>query len=93
LKCPRPVDPYELLFLDCDSLDGTAEYLEGLAAGAPVRIETARVPADPPVGPARKDDTIPIRGAFVALLNNDTIVTHGWLESLAAWRAPAPISA
>src|SRR5579863_7124675 len=56
--------PYELLFLDCDSLDGTPEYLEGLAAGAPTRIEVARVPADPPVGPARKDDTIPIRGAF-----------------------------
>jgi Glycosyltransferase like family 2 len=74
--------PFELLFLDCDSLDGTSEYLEGLAAGSPARIEIAHVSADPPVGPARKDESIPIRGAFVALLNNDTIVTQGWLESL-----------
>ena len=47
--------PYELLFLDSDSRDGTAEYLEGLAGAAPVPVEVARVPADPPVGtPARR---------------------------------------
>ncbi len=76
--------PYELLFLDADSRDGTAEYLEGLAAAAPVPVEVACVPADPPVGSARREDVIPIRGEFVALLNNDVIVTQGWLNRLAA---------
>ncbi len=80
LRCSR--QPFELLFLDCDSLDGTAEYLEGFAAAAPVKVEVVRVPAEPPMGPGRKDDVVPIRGDFVALCNNDTIVTQGWLERL-----------
>ena len=74
--------PCEILFLDCDSMDGTAEYLDGFAAAAPVRVEVVRVPAEPPLGAGRKDDVVPIRGEFVALLNNDTIVTPGWLERL-----------
>jgi len=73
--------PYELFFLDCDSLDGTAEYLDGFAAAAPVRVEVARVPAEPS-GAGRKDEQISIRGEFIAFLNNDTIVTQGWLDSL-----------
>jgi len=82
--------PYELLFLDSDSRDGTAEYLEGLAGAAPVPIEVARVPADPPVGTAKKDEVIPLRGEFVALLNNDVIVTQAWLDRLIAVAASAP---
>jgi GT2 family glycosyltransferase len=75
--------PCEFVFLDCESMDGTAEYLEGFAAAAPVRVEVARVASDPPIaGQARGDETIPIRGDFVALVNNDTIVTPGWLERL-----------
>ena len=82
--------PYELLFLDSDSRDGTAEYLEGLAGAAPVPVEVARVPADPPVGTAKKDEVIPLRGEFVALLNNDVIVTQAWLDRLIALAASAP---
>src|SRR5215468_1544810 len=37
--------PCELLFLDVGSLDGTAEYLDGLAAAAPLPVEV--VHADP----------------------------------------------
>jgi GT2 family glycosyltransferase len=74
--------PYELFFLDCESLDGTAEYLGGLAAALPARVEIAHVSADPPTGSGRKDEQISIRGDFVAFLNNDTIVTQGWLDSL-----------
>jgi GT2 family glycosyltransferase len=62
-----------------------------LAASAPVPVEIARVPADPPVvGTAKKDDVIPIRGEFVALLNNDVIVTAAWLDRLIALAASAP---
>src|SRR5438876_10705587 len=39
--------PYELIFIDIGSLDGTAEYLAGLAAGAmEIRIEVVRTPTD-----------------------------------------------
>jgi hypothetical protein len=34
--------PYELIFLDVGSLDGTAEYLAGVKAAAPVRVEIVR---------------------------------------------------
>src|SRR5204863_9410081 len=74
--------PYELLFLDLDSHDGTAEYLEGLAAASVAPVEVARIPADPPPGSARRDEMIPIRGEFVALVNNDVIVTQNWLSAL-----------
>lgn len=82
--------PYELLFLDSDSRDGTVDYLDGLAAAALVPVEVARVPADPPVGSARREDVIPIRGEYVALLNNDVIVTQGWLDGLISLAASVP---
>src|SRR5262245_14930800 len=34
--------PYELVFLDSGSIDGTYEFLSGLASAAPVRIEVVR---------------------------------------------------
>jgi glycosyltransferase involved in cell wall biosynthesis len=74
--------PFELIFLDCDSLDGTAEYLDGVAGAAPVRIEVVRVPAEPPLAPGRKEDHVSIGGDFVALVNNDTILPQGWLDRL-----------
>jgi GT2 family glycosyltransferase len=88
LRYSRP--PFEVVFLDCDSLDGTAEYLEGFAAAAPMRVEVARVPAEPPIGPGRKEDVIPLRGEFVALVNNDVIVPAGWLERLVSLASSAP---
>ena len=39
-------EPYELIFLDIGSLDGTAEYLAGVRDAAPVRVEVVRTPAD-----------------------------------------------
>src|SRR5438105_2546195 len=38
--------PFELIFLDLGSLDGTAEYLAGVAAAAPVRVEVVRAATD-----------------------------------------------
>src|SRR6185369_8889127 len=53
LKHTRP--PFELIFLDVGSLDGTAEYLEGLATGLPnVRIEIMRAATDLDLGEATK---------------------------------------
>jgi hypothetical protein len=75
--------PYELLFLDSESLDGTVEYLDGVSATAGVRVEVVRTATEPLPNAARKEDNIAIRGEFLVLLHNDTIVTEGWLESMA----------
>lgn len=81
LKHTRP--PFELLFLDIGSLDGTAEYIDGLAAGLPnVRIETVRARTDMDIPAAVKELLARARGEFLVLLNNDTIVTNGWLNQL-----------
>jgi GT2 family glycosyltransferase len=75
--------PYELIFLDIGSLDGTAEYLAGFAAGQPqMRIEVVRTPTDLGIADASKEAIGKVRGEYVVLLNNDTIITHGWLQQL-----------
>jgi GT2 family glycosyltransferase len=38
--------PFELIFVDIGSLDGTSEYLSGIAAAAGVRVEIVRTPTD-----------------------------------------------
>jgi GT2 family glycosyltransferase len=81
LKQTRP--PFELIFLDVGSLDGTAEYLEGLAAGLPnLRIEIVRAATDLDLGEATKEALAKVRGDYVVLLNNDAVVTNGWLNQL-----------
>jgi O-antigen biosynthesis protein len=74
--------PYELIFLDIGSLDGTAEYLAGIKAAAPVRIEVVRTPTDLGIPQACSEAVAQARGQYVVLLNNDTVVTDAWLEQL-----------
>jgi GT2 family glycosyltransferase len=75
--------PYELIFLDIGSLDGTVEYLEGLAAGLPkLRIEIVRAATDLDIPEATKEAIGKVRGEHVVLLNNDTVVTNAWLNQL-----------
>jgi GT2 family glycosyltransferase len=88
LRCTRP--PYELIFLDIGSLDGTAEYLAGIKAASAVRVEIIRTPADLGIPEACKDALAQARGEFFVLLNNDTIVTEGWLNQMLALMALSP---
>src|SRR5271163_3712678 len=76
--------PFELIFLDIGSLDGTAEYLAGLQAGlaGKVRVEVVRTPNDLGLKDACKEALRQTLGEFVVLLNNDTVVTAGWLDRL-----------
>src|SRR5215469_14757217 len=77
LKHSRP--PFELVFLDIGSLDGTAEYLAGLAAAAPVRVEVVRTATDLGINEVCQEAMRQARGEYVVLLNNDTVVTNAWL--------------
>jgi GT2 family glycosyltransferase len=80
LRCTR--QPYELIFVDIGSLDGTAEYLAGVAAAAQVRVKIARTPTDMGIAQVVQDALKQARGEYLVLLNNDTIVTEGWLNQL-----------
>ncbi len=80
LKFTRP--PFELIFLDIGSLDGTTEYLSGVRAACPHRVEIVRSPADLGIKEACKEAILAARGEYLVLLNNDTVVTNGWLNQL-----------
>ena len=49
--------PFELIFLDIGSLDGTAEYLAGIKAASTIRVEIVRTPADLGIADACKEAT------------------------------------
>jgi O-antigen biosynthesis protein len=70
-------EPYELIFVDNASTDGTVDYLKSLA-GATV-IENAENRGFPA---AVNQGIIAATGRSILLLNNDTIVTTGWLRRL-----------
>jgi GT2 family glycosyltransferase len=82
--------PYELIFLDVGSLDGTAEYLAGVQAAAAVRVEMVRAATDLGIAEAVREALARARGEYLVLLNNDTVVTEGWLEQLTALARVSP---
>jgi GT2 family glycosyltransferase len=82
--------PYELIFLDIGSLDGTAEYLCGVAAAASVNIEVVRAITDHDIPGAVEQALALAQGEFLVLLNNDIIVTADWLTYLTGLANLAP---
>jgi GT2 family glycosyltransferase len=77
-------EPYELIFMDIGSLDGTAEYLAGLAAGVRhCRVTVVHAETDLDIPDACREALGTASGEYVVLLNNDTIVTEHWLDQLA----------
>ena len=82
--------PFELIFLDIGSLDGTAEYLAGLAAAAQVRVEMVRTATDLGIAEAVQDALKLARGEFIVLVNNDAVVTDAWLNQLVGLAQMSP---
>jgi GT2 family glycosyltransferase len=82
--------PFELIFLDIGSLDGTAEYLAGIAAASQIRVEVVRTPTDLGISQAVQDALKQARGEYLVLLNNDTIVTDAWLNQLVSLAQMTP---
>jgi len=85
-------EPFELIFLDIGSLDGTAEYLAGLRDGlaSGMRVEVCRAATDLDVKAACQDALQRARGEYVVLLNNDTVVVPGWLDAMIGLAGYAP---
>jgi glycosyltransferase involved in cell wall biosynthesis len=78
--------PFELILVDNGSIDETPRYLDQIR----VRHEPDRVEVITNAGnrgfPAAYNRAIKrSRGAFIVLLNNNTVVSEGWLDGLIAW--------
>ncbi len=75
--------PHELILVDNGSTDGTPEYFRSLAArqGNVVVITN---PRNLGFAAGNNQGLAVARGDCVVLLNNDTVVTEGWLEKMLA---------
>ena len=80
LRHSRP--PVEVLCLDAYSLDGTREYLEGIAAASPVRVEVLRSDEEDGFAALVAQALAKSRGRLVAWVGNDVLVTALWLQHL-----------
>lgn len=73
----RTHEPYEFVFVDNGSSDGTADYLRA------IRGATVIANAENRGFPAAVNQGIGVaRGENIVLLNNDTVVTTSWLRRL-----------
>lgn len=82
-------DPFELVVVDNGSTDGTWPYLEGLARKHK-NVRVLRNPRNMGFAFACNQGIFLANGEFILLLNNDTLVTSGWLRRLRRIVATAP---
>jgi GT2 family glycosyltransferase/Tfp pilus assembly protein PilF len=84
LRYTRP--PYELILVDNGSDDGTGDYLQEICAQpGPARVVVIRNNANRGFAAGCNQAIVASRGRYLLLLNNDTVVTDGWLKGLVAW--------
>jgi GT2 family glycosyltransferase len=74
----------EILVIDLASLDGTREFLQGVAIASPLNLRVMRVGDDWTYARAYALGASRAIGEYIALVSNDAIVTRGWLQQLAA---------
>jgi glycosyltransferase involved in cell wall biosynthesis len=76
--------PWELIAVDNGSGDGTAGYLAGVQDAAPFRVEVVANPENGGFPAACNPGLKVARGHYLVLLDNDVVVTDGWLQQLVA---------
>ena len=76
--------------LNVGSLDGTSDYLAGIKAADPFRVEIVRAGDDAGIPTACDAGIARSKGRYIALLSNDAIVTPGWLDQLVALVSHSP---
>ncbi|HWC65401.1 MAG TPA: glycosyltransferase, partial [Thermoanaerobaculia bacterium] len=74
----------ELVVVDNASEYGTREWLEGARRASPLPLTVIANPENRGFAAAVNQGVRAATGDFVCLLNNDTIVTRGWLSALLA---------
>jgi GT2 family glycosyltransferase/glycosyltransferase involved in cell wall biosynthesis len=72
---------YEVIVVDNASADGTPQWLSELAQTEP-RLQVIRNRENRGYAAANNQALRKSRGEFLCLLNNDTLVTQGWLSTL-----------
>lgn len=70
-------EPYELIFVDNGSSDGTLAYLQSLPG-----VRVIANPINLGFGAGCNQGISAARGEYIVLLNNDTVVTEGWLTRM-----------
>jgi glycosyltransferase involved in cell wall biosynthesis len=76
--------PWELIVVDNGSTDGTANYLAGVQDAAAVPVTVIANTTNRGFPAAINQGLKVARGEYVVLLNNDVVVTDGWLDQLVA---------
>jgi len=79
-------DPYELLLIDNGSTDGTPAYLRELERrSGPARVVVIRNDDNRGFAAGCNQGLAEASGRYFVLLNNDTLVTPGWLQGMLNW--------
>ena len=75
---------WELIVVNNGSNDGTGDYLAGVQDASPVPVTVIANATNRGFPAAINQGMEYARGEFLVLLNNDVVVTEGWLEQLVA---------
>jgi glycosyltransferase involved in cell wall biosynthesis len=75
---------FELIVVDNGSTDGTGAYLAGVADAARVPVTVIGNATNQGFPAAINQGLKAARGGYLVLLNNDVVVTDGWLDQLVA---------
>ena len=75
---------FELIVIDNGSTDGTGMYLAGVQDASPAPVTVVANASNRGFPAAVNQGLHVARGEYLVLLNNDAVVTDGWLDQLIA---------
>jgi glycosyltransferase involved in cell wall biosynthesis len=81
---------WELIVIDNGSTDGTGSYLAGVQDASPVPVTVIANGTNRGFPAAINQGLQYARGEYLVLLNNDVVVTEGWLSQLIGLASVAP---